>query len=52
MGVFESEVSNEYALVQQHFELSDEEVCELAKGVVDMIFGGEEEKERLRALMW
>ncbi|KAK2627276.1 hypothetical protein QTJ16_003242 [Diplocarpon rosae] len=52
VGVFGSSLSNEYALVTEHFGLSRSELCDLARGAIDTIFGGEEEKARLRALMW
>ncbi|PBP27824.1 hypothetical protein BUE80_DR001136 [Diplocarpon rosae] len=45
-------LSNEYALVSEHFGLSRTDLCDLARGAVDTIFGGEEEKARLRGLMW
>ncbi|EPE29922.1 Metallo-dependent hydrolase [Glarea lozoyensis ATCC 20868] len=52
VGVFGSPLSNEYRLVAEHFGLSDQEIFRLARSAVDCIFGGEEEKERLRGLMW
>ncbi|KAJ5042889.1 uncharacterized protein L3040_004280 [Drepanopeziza brunnea f. sp. 'multigermtubi'] len=52
VGVFGSALSNEYALIAEHFNLDNKEICELARSAVDMIFGGEKEKERLRKLMW
>ncbi|CAL3969245.1 unnamed protein product [Diplocarpon coronariae] len=52
VGVFGSRLSNEYALVTEHFGLSRTEVCDLARSAVDTIFGGDEEKARLRGLMW
>ncbi|KAL2201099.1 hypothetical protein P885DRAFT_73449 [Corynascus similis CBS 632.67] len=52
VGVFGSPLSNEYALVVQHFKLSRSEVCALVRRGVDVIFGGEEEKERLRDILW
>lgn len=52
VGVFGSSLSNEYALIQQHFSLNDAELTELARSGIDSIFGGEEEKERLRRTMW
>lgn len=52
MGVFGSPLSNEYALIAEHFKLSRDEIENLAKGAVELIFDGEEEKERLRALEW
>lgn len=52
VGVFESPLSNEYALVAQHFKLGRAEICALVRKGVDVIFGGEEEKERLRRILW
>lgn len=52
VGVFGSPLSNEYRIVAEAFGLGRGEVCALARGVVDVIFGGEGEKERLRGLMW
>ncbi|KAL2181458.1 uncharacterized protein P884DRAFT_265915 [Thermothelomyces heterothallicus CBS 202.75] len=52
VGVFGSPLSNEYALVIQHFKLSRSEVCALVRKGIDVIFGGEEEKSRLREILW
>ncbi|KAK4650340.1 hypothetical protein QC762_706560 [Podospora pseudocomata] len=52
VGVFGSPLSNEYALVAKHFGLGRREICNLARKGIDVIFGGEEEKERLRKIMW
>jgi adenosine deaminase len=52
VGVFGSPLSNEYALVAQHFALSRAEICGLVRKGVDVIFGGEEEKTRLRNILW
>lgn len=52
VGVFGSPLSNEYALIARHFNIDRSEICELARAAVETIFGGEEEKERLRELMW
>ena len=52
VGVFGSPLSNEYRIVAREFGLDREAVCKLARGAMDVIFGGEEEKERLRGLMW
>lgn len=35
----------------ENFGLSDEELKTLARGAIDIIFGDENEKARLRALM-
>ncbi|EAQ91178.1 hypothetical protein CHGG_03113 [Chaetomium globosum CBS 148.51] len=50
--VFESPLSNEYALVAQHFGLDRSQICALVRRGVDIIFGGEEEKKRLREILW
>ncbi|KAM5353938.1 hypothetical protein ACJ41O_000588 [Fusarium nematophilum] len=52
VGVFGSPLSNEYRLVAEHFPLDREAICELARQGIEGIFGGEEEKERLRRIMW
>ncbi|KAK3333336.1 hypothetical protein B0T19DRAFT_123191 [Cercophora scortea] len=52
VGVFGSPLSNEYALVAEHFKLSRADICALARKGIDVIFGGDEEKARLRAVMW
>ncbi|KAI0390413.1 Metallo-dependent hydrolase [Xylariaceae sp. FL0594] len=52
VGVFGSPVSNEWALIQEHFRLSRQEILGLGRKGIDVIFGGEEQKARLRALMW
>ncbi|KAL2156319.1 hypothetical protein VTH82DRAFT_1064 [Thermothelomyces myriococcoides] len=52
VGVFGSPLSNEYSLVIQHFKLSRSEVCALVRKGIDVIFGGEEEKSRLREILW
>lgn len=51
VGVFGSPLSNEYKLVSEHFGLGQEELKALARRGIDCIFGGEEEKERLRRIM-
>ncbi|KAF9877932.1 adenosine deaminase [Colletotrichum karsti] len=52
VGVFGSPLSNEYRLVAEHFDLSRDDICALARRGIDSIFGGEAEKERLRQVMW
>ncbi|KAK8065830.1 adenosine deaminase [Apiospora hydei] len=52
VGVFGSPVSNEWRLIQQHFRLTRAELLGLARKGIDVIFGGEEEKQRLRSIMW
>ncbi|KAF1990028.1 Metallo-dependent hydrolase [Aulographum hederae CBS 113979] len=48
VGVFCSPLSNEYVLAATHFGLSRADVKELCLGAVEIIFGEEAEKERLR----
>lgn len=45
-------MSNEYVLIAEHFGLEPREVYELAQSGIETIFGGDDEKERLRKLMW
>ncbi|KAL6859328.1 Metallo-dependent hydrolase [Trichoderma novae-zelandiae] len=52
VGIFGSPLSNEYRLVAQHFRLDKAQICALARESIDHIFGGEQEKERLRNIMW
>jgi len=52
VGVFGSSLSHEYELIREHFSLSDAELMELARSGIECIFGGEEEKKRLRECMW
>ena len=50
VGIFESKLSNEYLLAAEHFRLSEGELVGLARGAIDVIFGGEVEKKRLGVL--
>lgn len=50
VGVFCSPLSNEYALAAEHFNLSRAEIRKLCTGVVDSIFTGDDEKDRLRRI--
>ncbi|KAI5917935.1 hypothetical protein F4810DRAFT_704532 [Camillea tinctor] len=52
VGVFGSPLSNEWEIIQSHFHLRREEILSLARKGVEVIFGGEEEKGRLRDIMW
>ncbi|KAI1847836.1 hypothetical protein JX266_006331 [Neoarthrinium moseri] len=52
VGVFGSPVSNEWRLIEEHFKLKKEELFGLARKGIDVIFGGDEEKQRLRKIMW
>lgn len=49
--MFGSSLSNEYVLISEHFALSKEEMWELARSGIECIFGGEDEKVRLRGVM-
>lgn len=51
VGVFGSPVSNEYRLVAEHFGLTEPEIRALARKGINVIFGGPEEKQRLRDIM-
>lgn len=51
VGIFGSPLSNEYRLVAKNFGLSVSEIRALARKGIDVIFGGEEEKQRLRRIM-
>ncbi|KAG9594270.1 Metallo-dependent hydrolase, partial [Aureobasidium melanogenum] len=51
VGIFESTLSNEYALAALNFDLDRTQVVELCRGAVDTIFGGQAEKERISALL-
>ncbi|KAJ5915687.1 Metallo-dependent hydrolase [Penicillium verhagenii] len=48
VGFFCSPVSNEYLLAAQHFELDRTQLLRICRKSVDMIFGGDSEKQRLR----
>ncbi|KAI0382630.1 Metallo-dependent hydrolase [Hypomontagnella monticulosa] len=52
VGVFGSPLSNEWRLIQEHFRLQREEILGLARKGIDVIFAGEDEKARLREIMW
>ncbi|KAI3399096.1 hypothetical protein diail_7896, partial [Diaporthe ilicicola] len=51
VGVFGSPLSNEYKLVAKHFGLSEPQIRALARKGIEVIFGGPEEKQRLRDIM-
>ncbi|KAJ8131702.1 hypothetical protein O1611_g1921 [Lasiodiplodia mahajangana] len=52
VGVFGSPLSNEWALIQEHFHLGRKDILSLARKGIDVIFGGDEQKARLRDIMW
>ncbi len=52
MGVFGSTLSNEYELIAEHFGLDRKQIFDLARGVIDTIFGSDDDKRRLREIMW
>jgi adenosine deaminase len=51
VGFFCSPVSNEYLLAAEHFGLGRAELLKLCSRSVDAIFGGGQEKERLRCML-
>jgi adenosine deaminase len=51
VGIFERGSSEEYALAAEHFGLGKGQLVKLSRGAVDVIFGGEGEKERMRVLL-
>jgi adenosine deaminase len=51
VGIFERGLSEEYLLAAEHFGLSRRQLVELSRGAVDVIFGGEGEKERMLMLL-
>jgi adenosine deaminase len=51
VGIFESGLSEEYLLAARHFGLDRQQLVQLSRGAVDVIFGGENEKERMWALL-
>jgi adenosine deaminase len=51
VGIFESGLSEEYLLAARHFGLDRKQLVELSRGAVDVIFGVEDEKERMKALL-
>lgn len=52
VGVFGSPLSNEYRLAAEHFNLSRQDVCDLARQAIHGIFGGHIQKQRLETIMW
>lgn len=48
VGFFCSPVSNEYLLAAQHFGLGRTDLLDIATKSVDAIFGGEQEKMRIK----
>ncbi|KAL4869790.1 hypothetical protein BDV12DRAFT_72493 [Aspergillus spectabilis] len=51
MGFFCSPVSNEYLLAAEHHELTRSDILNISRKATDTIFGGNDEKERLRKLL-
>ncbi len=51
MGVFGSTLSNEYLLLANAFNLSRGGLLELCSRAIESVFGGEEEKGRLRRMV-
>jgi hypothetical protein len=52
VGVFGSPVSNEWRLIEEHFNLTEAQLFGLARKGINVIFGGDEQKKRLRDIMW
>ncbi|KAI1170377.1 Metallo-dependent hydrolase [Nemania sp. FL0916] len=52
VAVFGSPLSNEWALIQEHFHLDRNDMLKLARKGIDVIFGGDGQKARLREIMW
>ncbi|KAL2869290.1 putative adenosine deaminase [Aspergillus lucknowensis] len=51
VGFFCSPVSNEYLLAAEHFRLDRADVLNITRKAIEAIFGGEDEKKRLRMLL-
>lgn len=51
MGFFCSPVSNEYLLAAENFGLDRADLLKLCHKSVDAIFGGEQEKKRMRNML-
>lgn len=51
VGIFESELSHEYEVVMEHFGVSRREAIELGRQAAGVMFGGEEEKQRIFGLL-
>ena len=49
MGVFKTSLSKEYALIAEHFELDQKQICQLVRKSYDLIFADEEIKKALRS---
>lgn len=52
VGFFCSPVSNEYLLAAQHFGIDRSGLVKICYKSVEAIFGGDEEKDRLRKLVF
>ncbi|KAL2827644.1 hypothetical protein BDW59DRAFT_160280 [Aspergillus cavernicola] len=51
VGFFCSPVSNEYLLAAEHFQLNRVDILKISRKAIDAIFGGEQEKRRLRMFL-
>ncbi|KAI9367814.1 hypothetical protein BJX61DRAFT_551008 [Aspergillus egyptiacus] len=51
VGFFCSPVSNEYLLAAEHFHLNRADILSIGRKAIDAIFGGDDEKRRLRLLL-
>ena len=47
-GIFGKGLSEEYGVLRDVFKMGDEECFEVARGAIDIIFGGEDVKKILR----
>jgi adenosine deaminase len=52
VGFFCSPVSNEYLLAAEYFGVDRAEMLGICEKSVDMIFGGEQERKRLREIIF
>ena len=50
--MFGSPVSNEWDLIRRYFHLDKDEILTLVRKGIDVVFGGDEQKARLREIMW
>lgn len=51
VGIFESPLSNEYALAMSHFGLSRRDTISLSRSAASCIFGSDAQKQRVQALL-
>ena len=51
MGIFESPLSNEYAIAMTHFGLDKDGAVQLVRGAVECCFGDVAQKDRVHGLL-